>query len=425
MELILSMAVRNLGRNRRRTLLTALTVAIGVALLTIAMSFVGGVFWAALEKVSAMAGEVRVVTPRYAQRDQLMPLSENMPETAALEAAIRASEGVTAVYPHIALGVTGAVGDDEIGERFGLLHGAPMEFYTEHLDLDAYLLEGTMPSFGGEDWASVGARPKFPVYALVGRQFAEEVGARAGTEVILTGQRQDGSPSGMRIQVAGVVDLGNSAQNRQLWVSLDAARWMTEIPAGATELMVFGDDWESAPDLAASLRDEAALSGLDVRAWSERPPYDGFVSFARVLHAIAGGVIVFITALGVLNTMFMSVLERTAEIGVMRAMGLRAWQSVVLFVVEAMAIATVGGAVGVLVGAPVALYLGHHGIDFGAAVDKLPPTIPINTIVRPVLDWNVAIMGVVLGYAMALVGGALPAWRASQIQPVEAMRSRR
>lgn len=425
MELILSMAIRNLGRNRRRTLLTALTVAIGVALLIIAMSFVGGVFWSALEKVSAMAGEVRVVTPKYAQRDQLMPLSENMPETSAFEAAIRASEGVTAVYPHIAMGVTGAVGDDEIGERFALLHGAPMEFYTEHLDLDAYLQEGAMPDWTAEDWASVGARPKFAVNALVGRQFAEEIGAKAGTEVIVTGQRQDGSPSGMRIQVAGVVDLGNSAQNRQVWVSLDAARWMTEIPAGATELMVFGDDWESAPDLAASLRGNAALSELSVKAWSERPPYDGFVGFARVLHAIAGGVIVFITALGVLNTMFMSVLERTAEIGVMRAMGLRAWQSVVLFVVEAMAIATVGGAVGVIVGAPVSLYLGHIGIDFGAAVDKLPPTIPINTIVRPVLDWNVAIMGVVLGYAMALVGGSLPAWRASQIQPVEAMRARR
>ncbi len=425
MSLILSMAVRNLGRNRRRTLLTALTVAIGVALLIVAMSFVGGVFWAALQKVSAMAGEVRVVTPKYAQRDQLMPLSENIADTVPVAEALRAHTDVTAIYPHIAMGITGAVGDDEIGERFALLHGGPVDYYTEHLDLDSYLASGSMPGWSGEDWTTVAARPKFTVYALMGKQFAEEVGATAGTEVTLTGQRQDGSPSGMRVVVSGIVDLGNSQQNRQVWVSLDAARWMAEIPGGATEVLVFGKDWEQADGLAGELRALPGLEGLDVSSWSGRPPYNGFVGFAQALHGIAGGVIVFITALGVLNTMFMSVLERTAEIGVMRAMGLRAWQAVVMFVVEALAIAGVGSAVGVALGAPVAIYLGHVGIDFGAAVDKLPPTIPINTIIRPELSWNVVVVGVILGFAMAVVGGVLPALRASGIQPVEAMRQRR
>lgn len=425
MTLILSMAIRNLGRNRRRTLLTALTVSIGVALLIVAMSFVGGVFWGLLEKVSATAGEVRVVTPKYAQRDQLMPLSENIAVTGPLMEAIAAQPGVTAVYPHIAMGVTGAVGDDEIGERFALVHGGPLEYYTEHLDLDSYLAAGSLPDWSGEDWASVAARPKFTVYALMGKQFAEEVGAKPGTEVTLTGQRQDGSPSGMRVVVSGIVDLGNSQQNRQVWVSLDAARWMAEIPEGATELLVFGTEWEAADDLAAELAAVPALADHHVSAWSQRPPYNGFLGFAQALHGIAGGVIVFITALGVLNTMFMSVLERTAEIGVMRAMGLRAWQAVVMFVMEALAIAGAGSAVGVALGAPVALYLGHRGIDFGAAVDKLPPTIPMNTIIRPELSWNVVALGVVLGFAMAVVGGVLPALRASGIQPVEAMRQRR
>jgi ABC-type lipoprotein release transport system permease subunit len=411
MLLIFSMAIRNLGRNRRRTVLTALTVALGVALLTNAMAFIGGVFWGALEKVSAQAGQVRIVTPKYAQRDQLMPLSENIADTAALEAQLAGAPGVIAVVPHIAMGVTGAVGDDEIGERFALLHGAPASYYTEWLDLDSHLSGGVMPAQKGE--------------ALVGRAFAEEIGAKVGTEIVLLGQTQDGSPSPLKIVATGIVDLGNAQQNRQVWVSLDEARWMADIENGATELLIFGDDWEKASALAADLRELPGMNAYDVRGWNERSPYDGFVGFARALHGIAGGVIVFITALGVLNTMFMSVLERTAEVGVMRAMGLRAWQTLAMFIVEALAIAGVGGVAGVALGAPLALYLGHRGIDFGAAVDKLPPTIPINTIIRPTLSWEVVVLGVALGFAMALVGGVLPAIRAARIQPVEAMRSRR
>ena len=69
--------------------------------------------------------------------------------------------------------------------------------------------------------------------------------------------------------------------------------------------------------------------------------------------------IVFITGLGVLNTMFMSVLERTGEIGVMRAFGLRRWQTVGLFFVEAVAIAAVGGVAGLALGSPIVIFAGN------------------------------------------------------------------
>lgn len=411
MSLLLSMAVRNLGRNRRRTLLTALTVTLGVALLTNALSFVGGVFWGILAQVANQAGHVRVVTEKYAQREQLMPIAENLPTSEPLVTAIAAAPGVTAVFPHIALGVTGAVGDDEIGERFALLHGAPTTYYTDFLDLDGHLLSGAMPA-GEND-------------ALVGRAFADEIHAKVGSEVILLGQTQDGSPSPIKVNVSGIVDLGNAQQNRQVWVSLERARWMADIPDGAVELLVFGTDYQRADALADSLTSLPALSGLSVTSWDTRPPFNGFLGFAHALHTIAAAIIVFITGLGVLNTMFMSVLERTAEVGVMRAMGLRAWQTVSLFFFEALAIGALGGLMGVALGAPVAMYMEHRGVNFGEAASKLPATIPVNEIVHPDLTWQIVVGGFLLGLAMAVVGGFLPAIRASRIQPVEAMRSRR
>ena len=161
-------------------------------------------------------------------------------------------------------------------------------------------------------------------------------------------------------------------------------------------------------------------------SWNERPPFNSIAGIIGALASIAVAVIVFITALGVLNTMLMSVLERTAEIGVMRAMGIGRLQTVVLFVVEAMGIATVGGAAGAVLGGLVAYYgLEVHGVNLGNAVNKMPPGLAVDAVIHG--DWEpyMLVEAFGLGLLMAVVGGALPAIRASRIDPVEAMRSRR
>lgn len=166
-------------------------------------------------------------------------------------------------------------------------------------------------------------------------------------------------------------------------------------------------------------------AGLDVKSWGQRPPFDTMRGFIAAIHFIAGAVIVFITALGVVNTMLMSVLERTAEIGVMRALGLRAWQAVSLFVVEAMGISVVGGLLGVGLGGSIAYYLSIVGVHLGSAVTKMPATIPINETIYTQLTPEILAGSFGLSLVMAIVGSFTPSLRATRIQPVEAMRHRR
>ena len=121
----------------------------------------------------------------------------------------------------------------------------------------------------------------------------------------------------------------------------------------------------------------------------------------------------------------MSVLERTGEIGVMRAMGLSRLGAVSLFVVEALAIALIGGSLGVALGSiPAYFWLELHGVSLGEnVVQNL--SIPFSTRAYADFSWTIAGQGFVLALLMALIGSALPAWHAASIQPVEAMRSKR
>jgi putative ABC transport system permease protein len=408
--MLLSMALRNALRNRRRSLLTASMVMLGVACLTVAMCWIEGLFGSTIDTAANLAGHVRVVDADYARREQLNPLHENIPDSAPLEAALRAVPGVEAVYPRIAMGVTATVGD-EIGEEFGLVQGAPIAFFEGPLGVPGRLASGRMLQNDDE--------------AVIGKKLVERIGARLGDDVVLLGQTQDGSMSPAKVKLVGIVDLGNALQNRQIFLTIDKVRYMADIPGGAVELAVYGADRDEGQALAALAKGLPELEGKDVKSWDQRPPFDNIMGLLSTVKGVAGFVMVFITGLGVLNTMLMSVLERTAEIGVMRAMGLRRVQVIQLFVLEALGISAVGGVLGAVLGGLGGLWLQVRGVNLGTVVDKLPATVPMNSTVYGQVTPEILLSAVLLGLTMAIVGGVVPAFRASRIEPVEAMRHRR
>lgn len=411
MSLLLSLALRNALRNRRRSLLTALTVTFGIALLLLGMAWIDGVLGGALRTAAEIAGHVRIVKPGYAQKEQLMPLFENIAESDPVVAAAKAVPGVEGAYARLSLPVTLSVGD-EIGEKFTLLQAADSAWFTDRMALGEHLIAGHMLEGDKE--------------IVLGKVAAEQAGAKVGDKVIVLGQTQDGAMSPARLEVVGIVDMGNTGQNRISYVTLEKARYLADIPAGALEVLVYGADPDLAGGLAKKITADPAMAGLTVQAWSDRAPYDGMLQISSTIAIVAAFAIVFITALGVLNTMLMSVMERTAEIGVLRAMGQRRWQVVVMFMIEAIGISFTGGVLGAILGGLVGYFwLERVGIDLGSAIKGFPSEIPINSVMHGKVRLEHLVRGVSLGLVMAIAGSIIPALRASAIQPVEAMRSRK
>lgn len=424
--MIFDFALRNALRNRRRSALTAATICLGCALLTVGLSWVVGVQGSFIDASVRVHGHVRLVNEAYAAREALLPLQDNLPHIAPLQDRLRQIPGIEAIYPRITLPVTASVGG-QIGELFGIISGAPLDYYTEVLEFPDRTIDGRSFSY-----PPVGE-------AVIGRTLAQNMRARVGEEAIFLGKTQDGSFAPIRVTVVGIVDTGNGLLDKQVFVALEAAQWMADIPEGATELLVFGASASQARALAERIRavsDELITAGdvvnaqgeqggVSITAWSAREPFASLLRTARVLMAAVALVIVFITALGVLNTMLMSVLERTAEIGVLRAMGMKTPAVVGMFILEAMMIAIVGGAIGVTLGSGVSIAMEGIGVDLGTAAANLPETVPANRVLHP--DWRPLIAAIAfgLGVVMALVGAAAPASRAATIQPITAMRARR
>jgi len=410
---LLKLAVRNATRRPMRTALTAGMVIVGTALLVVCLAWLEGIFGTMLLEATNSAGHVTVVSQKYLDREQLMPLYENMPETGPLVEAIAAHPGVVEVEPRISAGVTVTVGE-EIGEVFGLATGASRAFFTERMNADADLVEGGR-------WFDDGTEE-----LVLGATVAEQAGAKVGDEAVLLGMTQDGSLSPIKGTVVGIVRSGTGMLDRGVFVPLERIRWMTDIPDGAIELLVFGDDYGDAPALAASIQTLDGLDGLAVQAWSERPPWNQMQPMVNGIWGFLVFVIVFLAALGIWNTMMMSVLERTDEIGVMRAMGLRRGGAIMLFVVEAAAIGVLGGAIGVALGSIPAWWLSEHGITLSEQITaNMGGDFPMRATMKAALTGRIIAASFACGLLMALLGSLLPAIRAALITPVTAMRSGR
>lgn len=406
----ISYVLQNLARRPARTLLTAGMIVLAVAALMVSLSWVRGVFASVLGTSTAMNGHVSIARPEFAQRRELLPLQYNLAPSAALVRIVAASQGVVAVEERIVTSVTLSV-RDEIGDVFAPLVGANPSYFRERLAIADRVVAG--------HWFS-GARGE----AMIGAELATQVGASAGQTLIVLGATQDGSLSPLKAQIAGVYRSGIGGLDQQLLLPLDDVRDLVDIPGGATELLVYGTDYSSGDELSARLTSEPALAGLTVLSWSAREPWRSLARSFEGIEQVIVLISVFVTALGIWNTMMMSVLERTQEIGVLRALGLSRAGAVALFAGEALSVAVLGGIVGLGLGLYPAWWLDRYGLSFGentaAYVDA-----GLSETMHGRLTTGVVATAFGLGLLMALLGSVIPALRAASIAPATAMRTGR
>lgn len=414
MNNLLRLAVRNALRNGRRTALTAGTVVIGTAFTVVTLSLLGGIMNSMFDDWADAFGAIRVVTTDYAERESIQPLHFNLPETDPVLETVRAVPGVELAVPMIRTGVLVAVGE-ELGEDPAIMVGSTQDYYDAHVLHESEILGGT--------WLEAGVKEE---QVVLGARVARDIGANVGDEILMMGTTQYGSMAPISADVVGIIS-GNSTIDAQAFVTLETARWMVDVPDGALELMVFpdSDDRARIREVAAAVG-EAVGSDYEVSAWMDRGLWAGNLPVMDGMQLIISGVVVFVMALAIFNTMTMSVLERTGEIGVMRAMGQSKTGAVVSFLAEATVIGVLGGLIGALVGSVPALYFQVYGISYAQElVEDVGTDMPMTTTMTGELTPDVLLVALICGILTAALGAALPAMRAANIQPYEAMRAKR
>jgi putative ABC transport system permease protein len=220
------------------------------------------------------------------------------------------------------------------------------------------------------------------------------------------------------VLASGVLDIDTYAaiiplRTGQRWLAIDDA---------VTDVIVFARDFESVPSLATQLREDFSGRGLEVLSWNEiNPMAEQWSQFANVSSWIILGIVIFVVMAEVLNTMLMSMHERTRELGMMGALGVTHWQIFTMVLWETLILVVIGSLLGFTLGAWVSAYFGEHGIDLSRWAVAFSFSY-MESVVYPELSLDS--VKNVLGAAVigAFVAGLYPAWKAARLEPTIAMR---
>ncbi|MEW8428564.1 MAG: ABC transporter permease, partial [gamma proteobacterium symbiont of Ctena orbiculata] len=242
-------------------------------------------------------------------------------------------------------------------------------------------------------------------------------------EVVIIGYDRSGAMLAESFTLIGIITSGEMGLDKGMAITtLATLQQMVDMPDRVTTVVI-GSDESRVPALTAEL--EAALQGerLEVMPWYAMfPVMKEWVSLHNGFLYLFLGVVLFIVLAGEPNTLLISMLERTREFGVLMAIGTTGYQIAAILLVEAVVIGIVGIVSGILLGYVIVLFTGKYGIDLSILLGSTS-RFDVGPLIHPhlKLDHLGITSGVIL--VASIFAGLYPAWRASKLQPVEAIRN--
>jgi putative ABC transport system permease protein len=402
----LLLAFRNIFRNRRRTLMILFMVGGGVAGLLLAGGYFAFMTRGLREStINNGLGHLQLFTADHFNRDEVRVLDTGIDNWRQVAATVKSGNHVRGVAPRIdfygmvsngtkAAGFMGSAVEPDAEQSLG---------FTSHIT-------------SGRD---LDAKPSGEVEALIGAGLAKSMNVNLGDGLTILAMTSDGALNGVDVQIVGIVNSGVAELDaRYIRITLPAAQRLLQSDR-VTNLVVGLDSTDNTDRAYAELipRLQGLPQQITLKKWIDLATYYKQVNtMFNGIFLFMGIIVFFMVLMSSVNTLLMTMFERTREIGTMLAMGTpRAW-IVALFMLEATLLGTMGAAAGVVGGNLLGALLNVSGLH-------LPPP-PGYTMPMPFMVLHVPAQ--MIGSSMLVIfsmaaASILPAIRASRLQIAEAL----
>jgi putative ABC transport system permease protein len=406
MTAYLILAWRNVLRHRRRSIPPASAIAGGVVAIMLAAGFIEWGLWYGREStIRAGLGHIRIFLPGYQTKGLADPFAYLLSSDLEALQQIRGMAHVRAVAPKLAFNGLISRGDTTIsfiGEGV-----APEEervasrslSITQGDDLDETDRHGI----------------------ILGHGLAANLGVKPGDRVVLLANTASGGVNGVDARIRGVfVTITKAYDDTALRVPIALSRELLRV-SGAHSYALLLDETSQTEAVLRSLEARFGNAGLEFVPWHRMADFYNKTAelFSRQMATVRA-IIAAIIVLSILNSMMMAVMERTNEIGTAMALGWRRGSILRLFLLEGLFLGFVGGVVGMVAGFGLAFLLSAIGIPMPPA-----PGMAFGYTAEIRATWPIALNALGLALATALAASAYPAWRASRLQVIDALRQNR
>jgi len=416
-------ALRNTIRHGRRTIITAVVMMAGIAVYIFFNSMLAGLDRMAIDNMTDYTlSSMKIRTPAYVDDLEASPLDKGLVHPQQVLAAA-AAQGLAAA-PRLRFVARLSNYTDEIPV---LADAVDPRADAGVFKLAAAVTAGSWLSAAPEAHSAGSTHS-----VVMGAELARELSVKPGDAILVSSQTINDTTNADEYTVAGLVSTPTPEVNLGgLFMSLDDARELLGAPGGPDGLVTeVNVALPRAPSLAAALAEgdaaaarlRAALPGERVDPISQLAAgylavrnYKSRMSFILVL------IVLVISAVGIVNTILMSVFSRVREIGVLRAYGMTPRDILRLFTLEGFALGVVGSLLGVGLGVLANFFFIVHGMDLSAYAQSFG-SIPVGGILRGEWDLKTIAAGFLFGIIVSVAAAWIPARRAARLEPTSALR---
>ncbi len=402
----LFLAARNIGRQRRRSAFALAAIAFGVAALIVANGFIDWILFKHRETtITSQFGHIQVTRKGYFEEGTADPFGYLLPKNSPVLDEIERLPGLRVVGRRLAFNGLVSKGDDTV----------------------SFIAEGVEPS--KEQFLSSGLRIQGgsnlaaddPNGIIMGVGLAENLGVAVGDTVVLVANTARGGINAVECHVRGMfATMSKAYDDVALRVPLPAAQALLKVD-GAHVWAILLDDTDQAGPTLKNLRERFGEQGLAFTEWIELADFHvKAVSLFAKQVGVMRVIIAVIIVLSIFNTMMMSVVERTAEIGTSMALGLKRRRILRMFLVEGAMLGAVGGLLGLALGALLARVISYIGIPMPP-----PPGQSWGFLGEVMVSTRLCVEVFVLAVGSTLLASVLPARKASAMVIVDALRFNR
>ncbi len=403
--MIATIAWRNIWRNTRRSGILIAAISFGIWAGVLEMAFMNGMANQQVEAaIRTRTSHLQIHAPGFrAHRD----ITRFIPAGDSVLAEVRRLPRVESAAGRIVLS---AMASSATTARGVLVYGVDPAAEQRVTDLSQRIVQGR---YFGTDRRNA---------AVVGQRLAEKLGVELGHKIVITGQGGDGEISAGAFRIVGIFKTANSAfDETSVFVQRGDLARSFALGGELHEIAVNVRDVGEIDRVADTLHRD--FPSLDVATWRDISPEVALTeSSTRQTNYISFVVILIALVFGVMNTMLMGVMERTRELGVVIALGMRPGPVFAMVLVEAILLSIIGGLTGIAISAGSVAILAHTGIDLSFASSGLA-AFGMDTMVYPVMPPMDYAWVALLVIGTSILASLYPGVKAVRLDPIRAIRT--
>jgi len=399
---MMKMALKNMLRNKRRSLLTILSLFVASFVVVALYSYVQGFIKGTKEVlINLETGHITIARTEYLRKRVFLPVDELIEEPSPIIHNLIKFKEVKLVAPRIKF--TALISKGNTTKPAYIMAIDPVKEKST-LDIKNRLIKGSENLESG---------------FIVGRDLANSLKINPGDTLILLSRTTLGGLNGIKLPVSGIANFGMSKLNRSFIImSLKHARRLLKTNEGVSEILVFLQNEKQIHQLKAKLK---LPPDTDAKSYMELLGAFGvYFKLAGVFYGFIYILIIGLATFAIINTMTVAVFERLREIGTLKAIGMTDNEVFMLFGMEGTMLGALGGFFGSLLGLILAYGLSIKGINFESMLKNT--AFPMPYVIRPEVNFKVFLFAFVLTLIISALSSVFPALYARKLTPQEALR---